>query len=282
MAEGIGFEISMSMGPDRLVGFDKLRDVITRYRRAWGGQYLEAYLHKRWNAEVRGAATTFSRMSAEANKPPAAKTFARKVETTVDHWFGGDVSSLYTAIGAKCPVVVTRPPRILPLDQFAFVAAFVTEIQAAFRAEVSGKDERATWENDRTLSDLARLSVKAVQMREALGQMPSLKELGAPAFERAQRIRVGDQNHTTEPALAEDPESAYRVFIGAIERALAKSRMKASGVAQPSVTLPAVAPPAAASLETTPRSATIGARQPAAETSEEKRPGLLGRLFGRR
>ena len=282
VAEGISFEISMAMGPDRLVGFDKLCDVITRYRRAWAGQYLEAYLHKRWDAEVRSAATTFSRMSAEANKPPAAKTFARKVEATVDHWFGGDLSSLYTAIGATCPVVVTRPPRVLPLDQFAFVNAFVTEIQEAFRAEVSSKDERATWENNRALSDLARLSVKAVQMREALGLMPSLKEFGAPAFERAQRVRVGDQNYVTEPALAEDPESAYLVFIGAIDRALAKSRMQARVVAQPSVTLPAVAPPAAASLETTPRSAKIDGRQPAAETSEEKRPGLLGRLFGRR
>ena len=115
-----------------------------------------------------------------------------------------------------------------------------------------------------------------------MGLMPSLKEFGAPAFERAQRIRVGDQNYVTEPALAEDPESAYLVFIGAIDRALAKSRMQARVVAQPSVTLPAVAPPAAASLETTPRSAKIDGRQPAAETSEEKRPGLLGRLFGRR
>lgn len=269
-AEGISFELSMSIGPDRLVGFEKLNDAITRHRRGWAAAYLEAYLRKRWDAEVRGAATTYSRMSAESNKPPTLKPFARKVESSVDHWFGGDISALYTAIGAKCPVTVYRPARVLPRDQFAFVDALVPELFSRFRPVVLSKDERAQWENNRTLSDLARLAIKAVQMSEALEAMPTLKVVGAPAFERAQRIRVVDREYRTEAALADDQETAFSLFIQAIETALAR-------------TPPAPVAAATVAPTATPRSvaAPIATTQPS-PIADPAPKGLLGRLFGRR
>ncbi len=273
VAEGISFELSMSIGPDRLVGFEKLNDVITHYRRAWASAYLETYLRKRWDTEVRGAATTYSRMSAESNKPPTVKPFARKIEASVDHWFGGDISALYTAIGAKCPVTVSRPARVLPRDQFAFVESLVPELKSRFRPVVLSKDERAEWENYRTLSDLARLAIKLVQMSEALEAMPTLKEVGAPAFERAQRIRVANREFHTEIALDDDQERAFGLFVQAIGAALARTPQTPVAAA-PTVTPPAnrgAAPPAVAPAVTT------------GNWSAEPEPkGLLGRLFHRR
>jgi hypothetical protein len=106
-------------------------------------------------------------------------------------------------------------------------------------------------------------------VHEALEAMPTLKEVGAPAFERAQRIRVVDREYRTEAALDEDQERAFGLFIQAIEATLARTP-KSPVAAAPTVShlaSPVVSrPPAAAPVAT-------GKPEP---------KGLLGRLFGRR
>jgi hypothetical protein len=83
--------MSMSTG-SRRVGFERLRDIITRYRRAWVEQYLDAYLRARWETEIREASRLHAQAIAEKGKPPTPKQFARHVVTATSHWFGGDLS----------------------------------------------------------------------------------------------------------------------------------------------------------------------------------------------
>ena len=86
-------------------GFERLRDVITKYRRAWGQKHLDAYLRTRAESSVRWAAQTYYRKTAErGGRPPTLKQFAGTAMGPTNRWFGGDISTLYQAFGEKSPV----------------------------------------------------------------------------------------------------------------------------------------------------------------------------------
>lgn len=40
----------------RRAGFERLRDIVTRYRRAWTERYFEHYLRTLWEAELKETA----------------------------------------------------------------------------------------------------------------------------------------------------------------------------------------------------------------------------------
>ena len=218
VAEGISFELTFSFGPDRLEGFSELRDVITRHRRTWADRHLDDYLRERPEAEVDGAVSVFAQM--RANKPPAITPFARKVSAIVNQWFGGDISALYDAMDEECPVTVTRPPRVLPDDRFMFVEALIAVLRVAFRPAVFADGESGQWAVNGGLTALARLGVRVLQMSEALGRVPTLKEVGQKQFEQAQWIRVGHQPPGGVAALDDDPASAFGLFTNAVYAAL--------------------------------------------------------------
>jgi hypothetical protein len=92
----------------RREGFERLRDVITKYRRAWTQKHLDAYLRTRAESDVRRAVQTYYRKTAErGGKPPTPKQFAGAAAWVTNRWFGGDISALYRAFGEKSPVSPT-------------------------------------------------------------------------------------------------------------------------------------------------------------------------------
>jgi len=110
---GITTETQEFIGISR-EGFEQLRDVITKYRRAWAQKHLDAYLRTRAESDVREAALTYHRKTAErGGKPPTPKQFAGVAAWVTNRWFGGDISVLYQAFGEKSPVSPKRVDRSL-------------------------------------------------------------------------------------------------------------------------------------------------------------------------
>jgi hypothetical protein len=187
VAPGILVEISMSRG-SRRSGFERLRDVITQHRRAWADRHLDSYLRARSQTEIREAARLLSQAIAEKGKPPTPKQFARHAVAATNHWFGGDLSAFYAAIGEKSPVHPVRVP-LMPADRLGFAKKVfenlgghpfeqhdfpASRVQASVQSGEREKRNRLGW--------LAEESLRFVQLQEALGRPPSLKEFGSSGF----------------------------------------------------------------------------------------------------
>jgi hypothetical protein len=186
---GIIVSLSVSSGCRRS-GFERLRDVLTRHRRPWAEQNLESYLRARWETELRVAADEYGKFVNVKGKPPTLKQFAKFAEDPTNHWFGGDVGQLYAALGKDLPAVAPRV-RLLPrslndfaLRVFAAVGGKPTRWED-LAATIKGDDrtqQDAAWRDHGNRQKLAELSISYVQLWEALGRPPSLKEFGTGKF----------------------------------------------------------------------------------------------------
>jgi hypothetical protein len=219
-AGGLSFNISYSVG-SRLGGFDKLRDIVTRHRRAWAAKYLDSYLKSRWEQELREASRDYHQTFEQRGRPPTARQFARTAAPATNNWFDGDISGLYGAIGEKCAIKPVRV-RLLPADPVEFVRSVFVALGGDFgkQAELQKRrfdpsfrprdDEalRAEEQRDSALRRLAESSVRAVQLAEALGRAPELKDFGASAFA------------PWSDALGPEPEAAWRGYWDAVARTL--------------------------------------------------------------
>jgi hypothetical protein len=219
-AGGISFSISYSTG-SRRHGFDKLREIVTRHRRAWTAQYLESYLKSRWEQELREANRDYHQTFEQRGRPPTAKQFARVAAPATNNWFDGDISGLYGAIGEKCPIKPVRI-RLLPADPVEFVrSVFValggdfgkqSELQKRrFEPSFRPRDNEALRieeQRDSGLRRLAESSLRAVQLAEALGRAPDLKDFGASTFT------------PWADAVGPDAETAWRRYWDAVARIL--------------------------------------------------------------
>lgn len=209
---GIAIEIRRSAG-SRRSGFEHLRDVITRYRRAWTKQYVTAYVRARWEDEIREAARLQSQMIADKGTPPTPKQFARHAAAATNHWFGGDLGAFYAAIGEKSPV---HPVRIslMPRDRLGFAKRVFERLggrpferetiassseEGRAQAEVQVRHNKLRW--------LAEESLRFVQLEEALGRPPELKEFGTGGFEYRASV------------LASEVDDAWDRYVEAIEAA---------------------------------------------------------------
>ncbi|MFE7762897.1 TerD family protein [Streptomyces sp. NPDC057438] len=172
------FTSSMSHGARR-DGFERVRDLITRHRRAWAEQYLGAFVEGRWRSELEEVAHQHHRFVAVKGRPPTLPQFARFATTAANHWTGGDLGALYTAIGEPTPSQQERPTRLLTEDGYDFARRVYQEL--------GGKPvDHYTWVNNPEetqrqwqLSRLATESLRHLQLQEALGQPPTAKEFGA-------------------------------------------------------------------------------------------------------
>ncbi len=88
----------------RRKGFEKLRDIISSYRRQWAERYLGQYLQKRWETEIREAAHPYKLYIKQKGIPPTTKQFAKDAKAATNHWFGGNISGLYGAIQEQSPI----------------------------------------------------------------------------------------------------------------------------------------------------------------------------------
>jgi hypothetical protein len=204
---GVGFDtptMSISTG-SRRKGFEILRDIIDHHRRDWANHYLDYYLRLRWESEIRDAAKAFNlKMLEKEGKPPTLKQFARSAALVTNHWFKGDVSGFYRAIGEKAPVQ-PAPSSLMPADKFGFVRRVLERLPSRQFELDEGRmlDERT---QDRYRKEIASLAIIYIQLNEALGHAPEMKEMGEKF---AYRSKVLD----------EDESEAWRIFSNAVQAA---------------------------------------------------------------
>ena len=186
----------------RWAEFGHLRDIVTRYRRGWAQQHLDAYLQARWERELREAAQHHAQAIADKGNPPTPKQFARHGATAANHWFGGNLSAVYAAIGEK-PPIHPRRVALMPADRLGFAKyALETLGERAGRQPRIAKYDRLTM-----LESLAEDSLWLIQLEEALGRQPELKEFGTPRFKRGNDV------------LSPNVERAWADYVSAVEAA---------------------------------------------------------------
>jgi hypothetical protein len=186
----------------RRKGFEILRDIITRHRRAWAEQNLTPYLEGRWKGELRAAGEAYNRHVADKSKLPTVKQFAALANDPADHWFGGDLTGVYGALGLRSPLPSPTYTRLLPVDSRAFTRRVRQELNAASQAHGSSEEQ------SNKLSQLVRHSIRWVELAEALGAPPALRQLGTTDFSMS------------ASALNDDADTAWQMYCDAIERAL--------------------------------------------------------------
>lgn len=206
-APGLTMQTGISTGKRRQ-GFEILRDVVTRYRRAWTERHLEGYLSACAKKEIHVAAEQFHRMTHQrSGTPPTLKQFAKFAQPPANHWFGGDASALFRAFGERSPVSPKRV-REMPEDAHLLVEYIYRTLGGTdegfqlFIADLKEREanvERA--QKNGATSRVANLALEYLQLQEALGRPPTLKEVGKGAFER----KTGGLLHA-------DVEQAYACF----------------------------------------------------------------------
>jgi hypothetical protein len=200
------FSIEVSIGGGtRRKGFEKLRDVITRHRRAWAKKYLESYIKMRWESEITEAAKGYNLLlHGKSDRAPALKRFAKMAAPATNHWFGGDVCGLYGAIREKCPVQ-PQHIRLMPKDVSVFTRALFASL-TSHAAPFNGEEEAKRYSN--YIEVLANLGIKYVQLEEALGRPPSMKE-------------IGERFVSYATAIHSDAEKVWEMFAGDVQKARA-------------------------------------------------------------
>jgi hypothetical protein len=262
LGNGMSFSITISMGMTKKDGFEHLRDVVTRYRRAWAEQHLERYLQGRWDQDLRAVGDGYHRHVADKGKPPTHKQFAKLAEQATNHWYGGDLAQLASALGLSAPDP-QQHHRLLPADRSAFVVR-VRDLLGGKRWEDSAPDmDRDERVRRLRRSELAEHAPAAVQIWEATGERPPLKT-------------ASWARHRIETAFGPDTVAGWEEFLCAVEQALGE---------------PAAAPPLSAPTRET-VDASAGAPLPSplplqsgGDTSEIPRVehglrGFLSRLRG--
>lgn len=183
---GHGVTLQMSVGRGRRSGFEMLRDIVTRYRRAWADAHLDGWLRARWTSELEAVAREYNRLLAGRGKPPTVKQFARFAHKAASRWFGGDLTGLYAALGERSPQTPTRV-RLLPDDTIAL--AWYVYLAIGGDPERHPADRAASGRGREEMDDQYRLGRVAseaqlyVQLEEATGRQPTLAEFGAMRFE---------------------------------------------------------------------------------------------------
>jgi hypothetical protein len=192
-AGGVSLTIQTSVG-SRKSGFEKLRDIITAYRRAWAEQFLDSYLRARWETEITEAGQSYHLLLHErGGKPPTLKQFAKSAVLATNHWFGGNVSGLYGAIREKTPVQ-PQYNRRLPKSRVRFAQA-VYEAMPPHPADLISEESRnANYRILRMKEELANLSLRYIQLEEALGRAPEPAELGLEKLQEYSQILNQDLN----------------------------------------------------------------------------------------
>ncbi len=109
VSPGTSFEMTLSTTMRR-PGFEGLRDIITRHRRAWAERYLASYLKARWDGELRLAARHHAEAIAAKGKPPTAKQFAKHaLRRPTTGWAGtSDPSTLQSVRSRPCTPCASR------------------------------------------------------------------------------------------------------------------------------------------------------------------------------
>ncbi|NJP96649.1 stress protein [Nonomuraea sp. FMUSA5-5] len=176
---------SISMGViigERRAGFERLRDIITGHRQGWSHRYLAEYLEHRWKSELTEVSYELNKFVAANGKLPTYKQFARFADTAANHWFNGDLAGLYAAIGERAPAT-SRRVDLLPGAAHDFVDAVYAALGGLPFDEVMKNPGSPLANSCRQKARLAAASVTYLQIAEALGRAPDIKEFGGDRHE---------------------------------------------------------------------------------------------------
>lgn len=160
-------------------GFEGVRDLITRYRRAWAEQHLETYLQHRWRSELENVAHQLHRHVAAKGKPPTLIQFSRFATEAANHWTGGDLGALYTAIGEPAPSEQERPARLVAGDGYDLARRVYQALDGKPLDHKPWLNRPEETQRQWQLGRLAAESLRYLQLQEALGQPPTAKQFGA-------------------------------------------------------------------------------------------------------
>jgi hypothetical protein len=178
-----GIAVTLSLGGwQHRDGFERVRDLITRHRRTWTDAHLDTYLRHRWDSELHAVSREFHRAVAAKGTPPTLKAFARVAGPAANHWFNGDLTGLYAALGEKAPAA-TRRVDLLPVDAHEFVTAMYVALGGKPYDEDLAISDNAAYRRLWSLSKLAGASVYYLQAQEALGRPPDEREFEAKKYE---------------------------------------------------------------------------------------------------
>jgi hypothetical protein len=180
-AHGVHMSMGMVIGEHR-AGFEMVRDVITRHRQGWSHRYLAEYLRHRWRSELTDVAYELNKSVAARGKLPTFKQFARFAAKTANHWFNGDLASLYAAIGENAPATSRRVDLLLG-SAHDFVDAVYVALGAPPYEEAMRNPGSPLADVCRQKAKLANAGVSYLQIAEALGRAPEMKEFGADRHE---------------------------------------------------------------------------------------------------
>ncbi|MGC4901172.1 DUF2510 domain-containing protein [Micromonospora echinospora] len=316
---GPGVTITMSTGGAvRRAGFEILRDIVTKHRRAWAAQHLETALNRAWEDPLRELARQVNLAVARRGKLPTVKQFAALGAPVANAWFGGDLAALYAAVGERAPVEQTRV-QLMPYDRAAFQNQVFTALGGRHVPNSRAVEDFEAYHLSFDFRRLAAEALRFVQLEEALDRPPTPKEFGAArltwpdtvTFDRyaaaVRQVRAGLDNVRLTATTAE--QAASRVAgteltttsVGPPASAAPPARMaplrrswestgQAASARPAPEQRPTPAPPstpatAAQPAPASPRRSSTPPRavSPAAGTAaSERRSGVLERLFGHR
>ena len=203
---GDGWQMGVSHVAGR-GGFETLRDIITLYRRAWAEQHLSPYLEAQWKHDLLGAGEAYHRHAADKGKLPTVKQFAAMASGVAATWFGGDLTGVYRALGMRSPIPTPTYSRVLPENVKGFQTLVRRELDAMTTPASDSTSEKA--DRKACLSTLTARSLKWVELCEAVGGPPELKQFGSADF------------RNNSAAISGDIELAWRTYCDVIQRAIA-------------------------------------------------------------
>ncbi len=186
--EGITISVTVTGGGrEKRAGFEQLRDVITRHRRAWANEHLEAWLAYRWRTDLRAAAETFNRALISKGKPPTVRQSINASQPALDRWFAGGIRQLLNAIGQQAPTGQPIYERHFPADPYTFgqdvEQALGGGLPVPDMTTWSGDDRKtlATFTAARAHNDAryyaAFTAYEYARAWEALGEQPEMKQV---------------------------------------------------------------------------------------------------------
>ncbi|MGI8680002.1 MAG: DUF2510 domain-containing protein [Jatrophihabitans sp.] len=171
---GHGMSVTFSVGSgSRRAGFEILRDIVTRHRRAWAATHLDAALRVAWEAPLRELAETINKAVAAKGKLPTARQLAGLTAPVANSWFGGDLSATLAGIGEQ-PLAAQTDARLLPADRYAYALRVYTRLGGRQVATIQDASQNDSYR----LLSLAANSPRLIQKQELLGVPPSAKEGG--------------------------------------------------------------------------------------------------------
>jgi hypothetical protein len=166
-------------GPTPTTTLREDREALTHERRTWARERLDGYLQSRWDRVLDQVTAEYQQQMESRSRPLTAKQFAGLGAYVANQWFAGDLTGVYWTLGLDPPTPPTVAVRLVPHDPEAFARALHDRLEREYGARAIGYRDRY-WQ--RPLPGLAGLSIRYLQLQEALGQPPRMGELGKDTF----------------------------------------------------------------------------------------------------